>query len=185
MSSTGILFSFNGDWITEEWIDEGKNLAVVQQQFPRLDSQHFLANLEGTKCQIILQQFLFDPGRQIEATSVLEAKAKAMKEAITEAQQHGLQRVCLESDSSLLIQCLRHAQSPPWPLRALVLGISSTMKKFAATQVLFVKREANMVADWLAIRANLPQFSVFTSANRHPELCRMLDKDIEPFLLFR
>ncbi|OAY63018.1 putative polygalacturonase, partial [Ananas comosus] len=70
-----------------------------------------------------------------------------MKEAIAEAHQHGLQR------------CLRHVQSPPWPLRALVLGISSTMKKFAATQVLFVKREANMVADWLATRANLPQSS--------------------------
>nr|CAD1829965.1 unnamed protein product [Ananas comosus var. bracteatus] len=241
MSSTGILFSFNGDWITEEWIDEGKNLAVVQQQFiraliantfwqiwrernarqfsnnsssiqvilrhimhmtldyiskiPSYTIEHSNANKwcpppdgwikintdasfkseEGTAAigyiaRTNLGHVVFAAGRQIEANSVLEAEAKAMKEAIAEAHQHGLQRVCLESDSSLLIQCLQHAQLPPWPLRALVLGISSTMKKFAATQVLFVKREANMVADWLATRANLPQSFLFTNANRHPQL---------------
>nr|CAD1827035.1 unnamed protein product [Ananas comosus var. bracteatus] len=243
MSSTGILFSFNGDWITEEWIDEGKNLAVVQQQFicaliantfwqiwkernarqfsnnsssiqvilchimhmtldyiskiPSHTIEHSNANKwcpppdgwikintdasfkseEGTAAigyiaRTNLGHVVFAAGRQIEANSVLEAEAKAMKEAIAEAHQHGLQRVCLESDSSLLIQCLQHAQLPPWPLRALVLGISNTMKKFAATQVLFVKREANMVADWLATRANLPQSLLFTNANRHPELCK-------------
>ncbi|OAY68425.1 hypothetical protein ACMD2_26769 [Ananas comosus] len=39
-----------------------------------------------------LGHVVFAAGRQIEATSVLEAEAKAMKEAIAEAHQHGLQQ---------------------------------------------------------------------------------------------
>nr|CAD1828833.1 unnamed protein product [Ananas comosus var. bracteatus] len=148
MSSTGILFSFNGDWITQEWIDEGKKLAVVQQQFLR-------ALIANTFWQIwkernARQYSNNSSSIQIEANSALEAQAKAMEEAIAEAHQHGIQR---------------HNE------------------EVCCYQVLFVKREANMVADWLATRANLPQSSLFTNANRHPELCRMLDKDIGHFLL--
>lgn len=87
---------------------------------------------------------VFVAGRPIEANSVLEAEAT--KEVIEEAHQHGIQRMRLESDSFLFIQCLQQAQSPPWLLRALVLSISSTTKNFAATHVFFVKREASMVA---------------------------------------
>lgn len=84
-------------------------------------------------------------GRPIEANSVFEAE-EATKEAIEEAHQHGIRRMCLESDSFPCIQCLQQAQSPLWLLRALLLSISSTTKNFAANHVLFVKREANMVA---------------------------------------
>nr|CAD1837797.1 unnamed protein product [Ananas comosus var. bracteatus] len=145
MPSTGILFSSNDDWITKEWIDKDGWLKINTD-----------VSTIGYIARTSLGHIVFAAGRQTEANLELEAETKAMKEAIEEAHQHGIRRVYLESDSSLLIQCLQQAQSPLWLLRALVLGISIIMKKFAAIQVLFVKKEANIIVDWLAIKANSP-----------------------------
>jgi len=80
-----------------------------------------------------------------------EAEIRAVIEAMTLARAHGAQRLRIQSDNSILIDQLRHTESPPLArLHPLILEARAQSLGFEAIEWVWVPRHRNREADALA-----------------------------------
>ncbi|GLT81408.1 hypothetical protein SLA2020_527970 [Shorea laevis] len=85
------------------------------------------------------------------ALSPLMAEATTLLKAVKYVIDRGLQDVIFKSDNQVLVSCLRQNSTPcPWDAKSLIMNIRQACIGYPNFRFMFVPREGNQVADWVA-----------------------------------
>jgi ribonuclease HI len=94
--------------------------------------------------------------------NIIEGEVMAIKEAITELLQRGFSHVIIESDSQVVIEAISHGHQGASKFSSIISSIKSLLLLVPNFEVKFFRRQANMVAHFLARAAIKPNHAVFS-----------------------
>ena len=90
-----------------------------------------------------------------EASSILEAEARGLREGIRGARSLGIGNLIVEGDNLAVINAIKRLWKIPWSIHSIILDAIQDMGQFEDVQIGHVFREANAAADWMAHRGHL------------------------------
>ena len=80
-------------------------------------------------------------------TSIMVAKAKALKDGVNAAIQAGYKRLLVEDDNTTLIQALAGKIQVPWKIATIIEDVQLWAQHDTLVHVKHIYREANIAAD--------------------------------------
>ena len=87
----------------------------------------------------------------VSASSCLQAECLALKAAVLFAKENELHNIVFETDSKILANYLSHDDSfPDWTCEVIIDNIRTAGAFIRNHSFLWIPREANAVADWIA-----------------------------------
>lgn len=109
--------------------------------------------------------------------SIIIAEATALEKGLSLAISLGSQKICIRSDSMLLVNWVNRPSSIPWSVAPILSKIRSALLSFVSWKCSHCYREANSVADWLASAQSDFGERIYTPSELPPQVVNMIEND--------
>lgn len=130
-------------------------------------------------------ELIYAQGEEIEEGSNLQAEAIAIREALAHCATEGVTKVCLQTDSLVLLKILTKVWEVPWNIAVIVDDIRGLSQE-VQVHIQHVYREGNSLADCIANLAfDNPGRQIYNSFSELPSQAKRilnLDKNQYPSL---